>query len=68
MKRMLPHVILILSVMMLVLLTIDQFNSAMMFIDNDITKGVMFALCGLAAINSVMQVVAFFKRKPKNPQ
>lgn len=66
MKRLLPHLILILSLAMLVFLVIDKFNSAMMFIDNDITKGVMTVLCVLAVMNSVIQIINSFVRKPKN--
>ena len=43
--RALPHLCIILCCMILTFLIIDHYNSAMVFINNDITKGLMFALC-----------------------
>lgn len=37
-KKILPHFLIIMSLFFLTLLVLDQFNSAMYFIDHDITK------------------------------
>ncbi len=50
-KNILPHLCIILSGMLLVLLAIDRVNSAMMFIDHDITKGLMCVLCIASIVN-----------------
>ncbi len=50
-KRIFPHLSIILSGMLLVLLAIDRVNSAMVFIDHDITKGLMWVLCAASIIN-----------------
>ncbi len=41
-KKILPHVLIVLSVVLLVFLVIDQINSAMVFINNQATKIIMF--------------------------
>ncbi|MEG1560458.1 MAG: hypothetical protein RRY79_00120 [Clostridia bacterium] len=50
----LPHILIILSGMFLTFLTIDIFNSAMGFINNDITKTLMFVFCILTVITSIL--------------
>lgn len=44
-RKILPHVLVVLSVCMLVFLIIDQVNSAMGFIDNQGTKIIMMIYC-----------------------
>ena len=51
MKNVLPHLSIVLSGMLIVLLAIDRVNSAMVFIDHRITKGLMWILCIASIIN-----------------
>ena len=51
MKTLLPHLSIVLSGMLIVLLAIDRVNSAMIFIDNDLTKGIMWILCAASIVN-----------------
>lgn len=56
MKRivsLLSHACLILVLMLLVLLIVDRFNPVMGFINNDITKLMMLALCLISAALAV---------------
>ena len=52
-RKLLPHAALILSAMYLVFFCIDRVNSAMLFINNPITKGLLLALCTVCAVESV---------------
>ena len=54
MKKLLAHANVILSGMILVLLCIDRVNSAMQFIDNYSTQGLLFVLCGLGIASGVV--------------
>lgn len=56
MKRalvLLSHACIILVLMLLVLLVVDRFNPVMGFINNDITKLMILALCVIAAVLAV---------------
>ncbi len=56
MKRaliLLSHACIILVLMLLVLLIVDRFNPVMGFINNDITKVMVLALCVIAAVLAV---------------
>ena len=44
-RKILPHVLIVLSALLLVFLIIDQVNSAMGFIDNQGTKIIMMIYC-----------------------
>ena len=57
-KKLLPHLEIILAGMILVLCVIDRFNSAMAFIDNDITKTLLMILCILSIIVACMLISA----------
>lgn len=48
----LPHINLSMSLVMLTLLVTDYFNRAMSFINNEITKGMLFVWCFLILIQS----------------
>ena len=48
--RLLPHLGIILSLSLFALLIFDHFNGAMVFIDNDITKGMLAGLVFLVLI------------------
>ncbi len=50
-REALAHLAIILSGMLLVLLVIDHVNSAMVFIDHRITKGLMGVLCVASILN-----------------
>ncbi len=52
-KKILPHICIIISVMMLVFYVIDRFNSAMNFIDNDIFKTLLLIYIVVAIASSV---------------
>lgn len=62
MKRLIGHVNVILSGMVLTLLLIDRVNSAMQFIDNPLTKGLLFGLCGAALLSGILLQAS---RRPK---
>ena len=65
-NRLLPHLNLVLSFVMVTLLVIDMFfNSAMGFIDNLGAKWIMLVLCFFVIINSFYQIVQNTKRKKK---
>ena len=52
-RKLLPHVAIIISMMYFVFYFIDRVNSAMAFINNDITKNLLFALGLIAILESV---------------
>lgn len=52
-RKLLPHAAIVISAMYFVFFFIDRVNSAMAFINNDITKGLLFALCVISILNSV---------------
>ena len=53
----LPHATLVLSLMMLILFTIDRFNEAMAFLNNDLTKWILAVFCFLTLCLSVLTVL-----------
>lgn len=52
-KKVLPHLCIVISVMMLVFYSIDRVNSAMNFIDNDIFKTLLVIYSILVIASSV---------------
>lgn len=52
-RKLLPHAAIILSGMYLVFFLIDRVNSAMAFINNDITKWLLLALCAISVLDAV---------------
>lgn len=58
----LPHINLSMSLVMLTLLVTDYFNRAMAFINNDITKGMLFAWCFLILIQSLEAIFRHRRR------
>ena len=64
-KEMLPHLSIVLSGMLIVLLAIDRVNSYMVFIDHRITKGLMLILCVASIINGA-QLLARPAQRPTN--
>lgn len=53
-RRLLPHAVLILSLMMLVLFCIDTVNGAMAFLNNAVTKHLLALLAFFAGILAVL--------------
>ena len=62
--RLLPHICIVLSFVMLTFLVIDMyFNHAMGFIDNMGSKYIMMALCVFTLINSLAQIIGRYKHR-----
>ncbi|MBQ3424633.1 MAG: hypothetical protein IJH38_05505 [Clostridia bacterium] len=55
-RKLLPHMVIVLSGMYYVFFFIDRVNAPMAFINNDITKALLFILCALAITESVMLI------------
>lgn len=55
-KKALPHLCIIISVMMLVFLVADFYNGAMNFINNDMFKVLLLAFCILVIATSVFLI------------
>ena len=51
-RKLLPHVAIVLSGMYVVFFLIDRVNSAMAFINNDITKGLLLVLSAVSILNA----------------
>jgi hypothetical protein len=60
--KVLPHVAIILSGMLIVFFVIDRFNSAMGFLDNDAAKILIFVLGITSILNSIMLIA--YQRRP----
>jgi len=54
--KLLPHVAIILSGMLIVFFIVDRFNSAMGFLDNDAAKVLICALGVVSIVNSIMLI------------
>ena len=48
-KKILPHICIVLAGIVVIFFVIDRFNQAMTLMSNDMTKGILFAL-GIVAI------------------
>ena len=64
-KTLLAHLAIILSLMYLVLFVIDRINTAMEFINNDITKTLMAILALLAIANGIILLLTNRRRLKK---
>jgi hypothetical protein len=60
-KKILPHICIIISVMMLTFYVIDQVNGAMNFINNNIFKSLLLVYC-LAVIATAVFLIADNRR------
>ena len=58
----LPHMTLILSLMVLTFVITDRYNRAMAFINNDLTKALLFLLALLVIVQSVL-IIRIQRRK-----
>lgn len=59
MKRivgMLPHINIIISCMMITFFVIDRYNTAMAFINNNITKWLLLIVSILSIVNSIILI------------
>lgn len=63
-QRLVPHICFILAGMFVVFCVIDYFNSAMEFINNDISKYLLFALSIFSIITSVLLMYRQHKSEP----
>ena len=61
-RKILPHAAIILSMMYFVFFCIDRVNSAMAFINNDITKGLLVILGVISIYDAVLLIVEDQKR------
>lgn len=62
-ERIMPHICIILSLDILVLFVIDRFNTAMAFINNDITK---WMLCVLTVISIITSLMLYSRQRKDN--
>ena len=62
-KKVLPHICIIISFMMLTLYVIDRVNGAMNFIDNDIFKSLLLVYCITVILTSVFLIADNRRRK-----
>ena len=51
--KVLPHAAIVISIMYFVFFFIDKVNQPMAFINNDITKGLLFVLCVISILNAI---------------
>ena len=61
-RKIFPHAAIIISLMYLIFFGIDRVNSAMNFINNDMTKWLLVALAAISIANAVT-VIAFDRRE-----
>lgn len=52
-RRMLPHLVILICNMYIVFFLIDRVNTAMNFIDNNLTKGLLLILCAAGISNAL---------------
>ncbi len=64
-RRVMAHIQLTLSVMMLVFFIIDRMNDAMEFLNNGITKWLMCVFAALTLVSSIMSIVAYWPREKR---
>lgn len=62
-KKILPHLNIIMVIVLVVLLIIDICNPFMEFINNNITKGFIWFTCALALFEAVVMLVENHKEK-----
>ena len=67
-KKILPHLCLILSLMLLTFFVLDQINPSMAFLDNTAARWILFADAVLTTILSVLIVVKRELQEPKQIQ
>lgn len=65
MKKILNHSAIILSLFYLTLFVIDKINSAMQFIENDITKAIILVLAAVSTVNAIFAISADRKKRKR---
>ena len=55
-RKIMPHIAIIISGMYVVFFCIDKVNSAMAFINNNITKGLLLVLCIVTVFNAALLI------------
>ena len=55
-RKLLPHAAMIMAFMYFVFFFIDKVNTAMNFVNNNLTKGILFAMCVLVVIESIVMI------------
>lgn len=65
MKKILNHSAIILSLFYLTLFVIDKINSAMQFIENDITKALILVLAAVSTVNAIITISADRKKRKR---
>lgn len=63
-RKIFPHAAIVLSAMYVVFFHIDRVNSAMAFIDNGITKVLLYVLCAISVVNAIV-IISNDRRKKK---
>ncbi len=63
-RKIFPHAAIVLSAMYVVFFHIDRVNSAMAFIDNGITKVLLYVLCAISVVNAIV-IISDDRRKKK---
>ena len=53
-RAMLPHAAILIANMYIVFFLIDRVNTAMNFIDNGLTKGLLFVMCALVLLDRLL--------------
>ncbi len=66
MKRLnllLSHATVILAVVLTVLLVVDRINPLMEFLNNDLAKGLLAALCGGSLLSGIGSIILYYRKK-----
>ena len=61
--KILPHITFALSAMFITFLILDNFNPVMEFVNNDISRTLLYVFCGTSLIESVYLIVTNVKKK-----
>ncbi len=69
-RRLLPHAAILICDMYIVFFLIDRVNTAMNFIDNRLTKGLLLALCVVSWFNcrTLLRLASRPERPPQSPR
>jgi len=62
-RKLLPHILLILAEMFIVLNILDSYNPAMGFLTSSLSKGLMMILCVIAVLGAVSMMIKNRKRE-----
>ena len=61
--KILPHITFALSAMFITFLILDNFNPVMEFVNNDISRTLLYVFCGASLIESIYLIVTNVKKK-----